>query len=526
MAQSTSSGPLVTIYEDRIGTVTNANEAVGYWAFLSGVVLGLLGLIAYFLTDAATMGRGVAYALAALAPGLLMTGAVLRFPLRERATYLVVVGGLLTFGAVTWFLLIFPDGWSTATGNAGVIVTYVLGLGIVGVAGSVVPLTTDQREAGAEEKVQAAEEAATAAHRKLDDAEQTNERNSEREAALQSEIAELETETDELRSEIADAEADERDLAASLHSLRTSQAQFEHYEDDDGEYRWRLRHRNGNVVATSSSSYTQRHNAKKGIQSVRRNALGAATLPVETEADLADDGTTDGLLVSEDQESQAEFEIYTDDADQYRWRLRHDNGNIIAGCGEGYASRDSAEHSIDRIREYVGPADYLQPDPTAIEVYQDRASEWRWRLVHQNGNVLASSGEGYANRGGARGSIDRLREEIPDIEIGVYEDDGGEYRWRLVGGDGRVKADSDGYESRDGAEAAVNRVREFMPNADLIDIGQTAFEVYEDDGGEYRWRLRHRNGNVLADGREGYADRSGTLQGIESVKQNAPGAGL
>jgi len=35
-----------------------------------------------------------------------------------------------------------------------------------------------------------------------------------------------------------------------------------------------------------------------------------------------------------------------------------------------------------------------------------------------------------------------------------------------------------------------------------------AFERYEDNRGEYRWRLRHRNGNVLADSGEGYISRS------------------
>jgi len=30
------------------------------------------------------------------------------------------------------------------------------------------------------------------------------------------------------------------------------------------------------------------------------------------------------------------FELYQDRAGEYRWRLRHDNRNIIADSGEGY----------------------------------------------------------------------------------------------------------------------------------------------------------------------------------------------
>src|SRR5699024_1801130 len=33
-----------------------------------------------------------------------------------------------------------------------------------------------------------------------------------------------------------------------------------------------------------------------------------------------------------------------------------------------------------------------------FEVFQDRASEWRWRLVHRNGNIIATSGEGYTSK--------------------------------------------------------------------------------------------------------------------------------
>ena len=43
-------------------------------------------------------------------------------------------------------------------------------------------------------------------------------------------------------------------------------------------------------------------------------------------------------------------------------------------------------------------------------------------------------------------------------------------------------------------------------------------------GGRPRWRLRHRNGNVIADGGEGYASRSNAVEAVTRVKANAPGA--
>lgn len=54
-----------------------------------------------------------------------------------------------------------------------------------------------------------------------------------------------------------------------------SLAQFEVYQARDDEWRWRLRHRNGNIIATSGEGYTRKHNALKGLQSVVANSADA-----------------------------------------------------------------------------------------------------------------------------------------------------------------------------------------------------------------------------------------------------------
>jgi hypothetical protein len=50
------------------------------------------------------------------------------------------------------------------------------------------------------------------------------------------------------------------------------------------------------------------------------------------------------------------------------------------------------------------------------------------------------------------------------------------------------------------------------------------FEVYKDRGGEYRWRLRAQNRQILASSGEAYADKRGCLAAIESVKRAAADA--
>ena len=66
-------------------------------------------------------------------------------------------------------------------------------------------------------------------------------------------------------------EGPEAEASEAVGSLGT----FEVFEDRAGEWRWRLVHRNGNVIATSGEGYTRRRNAEKGLRSVVENAPGA-----------------------------------------------------------------------------------------------------------------------------------------------------------------------------------------------------------------------------------------------------------
>ena len=49
------------------------------------------------------------------------------------------------------------------------------------------------------------------------------------------------------------------------------------------------------------------------------------------------------------------------------------------------------------------------------------------------------------------------------------------------------------------------------------------FELYQDKAGEYRFRLKARNGEIIAVS-EGYTAKASCENGIESVKKNAPEA--
>ena len=121
-----------------------------------------------------------------------------------------------------------------------------------------------------------------------------------------------------------------------------SKATFEVYEDSAGQYRWRLEHVNGNIIADSSEGYASKQKAKQGLESVRSNAPGAYIEDHSTD-EPAPDATEGG--------SDATFEIFEDTGGKWRWRLRHDNGNIIADGGQGYASKQKAKQGLGSVRQ-------------------------------------------------------------------------------------------------------------------------------------------------------------------------------
>ena len=49
------------------------------------------------------------------------------------------------------------------------------------------------------------------------------------------------------------------------------------------------------------------------------------------------------------------------------------------------------------------------------------------------------------------------------------------------------------------------------------------FEIYQDKGGKYRFRLKAGNGEIIAVG-EAYESKASAKNGVESVKKNAAGA--
>ena len=104
-------------------------------------------------------------------------------------------------------------------------------------------------------------------------------------------------------------------------------------------------------------------------------------------------------------------------------------------------------------------------------------------------------------------------------------------RFNLVANNGEVIAASQVYKSASGCKNGIASVAKNAPVAVIED--QTVegfkvekhpkFEVYADKAGEFRFRLKATNGQIIAVS-EGYKAMKSCLNGIASVKKNAADA--
>jgi uncharacterized protein YegP (UPF0339 family) len=112
-----------------------------------------------------------------------------------------------------------------------------------------------------------------------------------------------------------------------------------------------------------------------------------------------------------------EFEVYADRANKYRWRLVAQNGEIVADSGEGYGSESDAREAVSRVQSAAADARVPRYDVEHFEIFEDRAGEYRWRLVASNGRIIADSGEGYGSKSDAREAAVAVSNQVTDADV-------------------------------------------------------------------------------------------------------------
>ncbi len=109
-------------------------------------------------------------------------------------------------------------------------------------------------------------------------------------------------------------------------------------------FKFDLKATNGQVIATSEV-YQGVFACRNGIKSVITNAPIAAV----------EDQTEEGFQTIKN----PKFEMYTDKAGEFRFRLKAKNGQIIA-TSEGYTAKASCENGIESVKKNAVDAEIVE----------------------------------------------------------------------------------------------------------------------------------------------------------------------
>ena len=97
----------------------------------------------------------------------------------------------------------------------------------------------------------------------------------------------------------------------------------------------------------------------------------------------------------------------------------------------------------------------------------------------------------------------------------------GQTYFTLTAGNGEPIGKSEMYKTKASAENGIASVQKNAPNAEADGEKNPKFATKEGKDGQTYFNLTATNGEIILSS-EGYASKSGALNGIESVKKNAP----
>jgi len=109
------------------------------------------------------------------------------------------------------------------------------------------------------------------------------------------------------------------------------------------EYTFVLKATNGQVILEAGETFSSLASCKNSIESVKKNALAHV-----------EDQTVEGFETV----THPKYELYTDKAGEYRWRLKARNGEPI-GKSEGYKAKASAVNGIESVGKNAPEAEVI-----------------------------------------------------------------------------------------------------------------------------------------------------------------------
>ncbi len=110
----------------------------------------------------------------------------------------------------------------------------------------------------------------------------------------------------------------------------------------------------------------------------------------------------------------------------------------------------------------------------------------------------------------------------------LYKDATGKFRFRLVAENGQTVASSEAYQQYVSCLKGINSVKKnSSSNVEDLTINDRKvlnpkYQIYKDNAGKFRFRLKASNGEIIAQS-EGYETKDGCKNGIEAVRNSKDG---
>jgi uncharacterized protein YegP (UPF0339 family) len=105
-----------------------------------------------------------------------------------------------------------------------------------------------------------------------------------------------------------------------------------------------------------------------------------------------------------------------------------------------------------------------------FEIYTDKAGEFRFRLKASNGQTILAS-EGYKAKAGCANGIESVKKNAPnDANYERKETSSGKYRFNLKSTNSQVIGTSESYESTAARDNGIESVKNNAPDATVTEV--------------------------------------------------------
>lgn len=108
------------------------------------------------------------------------------------------------------------------------------------------------------------------------------------------------------------------------------------------------------------------------------------------------------------------FEIYTDKAGEFRFRLKATNGQVIL-ASEGYKAKASCLNGVESVRKNA-------PDDARYERKQTSANKYMFNLKAANSQVIGTS-QSYESEASRENGIESVKKNAPEAALVEVSED-------------------------------------------------------------------------------------------------------